>query len=529
MKRLLTIITFSLLTFSLIQAQSVTFTEDIASIIYENCTPCHRAGEIGPMPFTTYQEIRDWGPMIEYVTSINYMPPWPPDPNFQEFQGERFLSDGEKQKIADWVSAGMPEGPANAAPPLPQFPTGSQVGTPDLVLSFSQAYLHQGNNVDQYQNFVLPTGLTEDKILKAIELRPGNNKIVHHALFALDTTGQAQLKDAQDPSYGYSGFGGFGVDKVEDYPGYVPGALVITYPEGLGQPIYANSDLLIQMHYAPVPVDETDSSTVNLFFADPDEIIGRTIQREVMLPFGSTLINGPFVIQPNTVKQFHGVWTVPFKVSLLGVAPHMHLLGKDWEVYAVSPAGDTTSIVSIPEWDFNWQGTYFFKQFQIIEAGSEIHALATYDNSTNNPFNPNNPPKRVRWGEGTADEMFYLPFMFVNYQQGDEFLVFSDTSTTTNIEELANLRLPEDKFYPPYPNPTREDLTIGFSLSQSDVIQIEILDVQGRLIKTVAESRIAVIGPNKADIKLDDLAPGLYLINLYSDRVHMTRKFMVSK
>ncbi|MEO1384373.1 MAG: peroxiredoxin, partial [Bacteroidota bacterium] len=123
------------------------------------------------------------------VTSINYMPPWPPDPNFQEFQGERFLSDGEKQKIADWVSAGMPEGPANAAPPLPQFPTGSQVGTPDLVLSFSQAYLHQGNNVDQYQNFVLPTGLTEDKILKAIELRPGNNKIVHHALFALDTTG----------------------------------------------------------------------------------------------------------------------------------------------------------------------------------------------------------------------------------------------------------------------------------------------------------------------------------------------------
>lgn len=276
MKRLLTIITFSLLTFSLIQAQSVTFTEDIASIIYENCTPCHRAGEIGPMPFTTYQEIRDWGPMIEYVTSINYMPPWPPDPNFQEFQGERFLSDGEKQKIADWVSAGMPEGPANAAPPLPQFPTGSQVGTPDLVLSFSQAYLHQGNNVDQYQNFVLPTGLTEDKILKAIELRPGNNKIVHHALFALDTTGQAQLKDAQDPSYGYSGFGGFGVDKVEDYPGYVPGALVVTYPEGLGQPIYANSDLLVQMHYAPVPVDETDSSTVNLFFADPDEIkIGR--------------------------------------------------------------------------------------------------------------------------------------------------------------------------------------------------------------------------------------------------------------
>ncbi|MEL6134443.1 MAG: T9SS type A sorting domain-containing protein, partial [Bacteroidota bacterium] len=455
--------------------------------------------------------------------------PWPPNPDFQEFQGERFLTDLEKQKIAHWVSAGMPEGPASAAPPLPQFPTGSQVGTPDLILSFSEAFVHQGNNTDQYQNFVLPTGLTENKILKAIELRPGNNKIVHHALFALDTTGQAQTLDAQDPNYGYSGFGGFGVNKVEDYPGYVPGALVVSYPEGLGQPIYAHSDLLVQMHYAPVPVDETDSSTVNLFFADEDEIIGRTIRREVMLPFGSTLLNGPFIIQPNTIKQFHGVWTVPAKVSLLGVAPHMHLLGKDWEVYAVAPSGDTTRIISIPEWDFNWQGSYFFKQFQIIEAGSELHALATYDNTSNNPLNPNNPPKLVTWGEGTADEMFYLPFMFVNYQQGDEFLVFEDTSTTTSIEAVANLRLPDDKFYPPYPNPAHENLTIGFSLSQSDVIQIEILDVQGRIVQTVASHQMAPIGPNRATIDVESLSQGLYLINLRSDRINMTRKFNVVK
>ena len=271
-----------------------TFNQHIAPIIYNNCTTCHRPGEIGPMSLTNYAEVKNWGSMIAYVTSIGYMPPWKPDPTFRHFLGERQLSTSEVELIADWVATGMPEGTNHPTPPAPSFPSGSQVGTPDLVLSFSQAYTHQGNNRDQYQVFVLPTGLTEDKVIKAIELRPGNTSIVHHALFALDVSGEARIRDAETPEYGYEEFGDFGVETVESYPGYVPGAKARIYPERIGQRMYAGSDLLVQMHYAPIPNDQTDSSTVNIFFADEAEQVDRFVDYQIMLPFGRTLTNGPF-------------------------------------------------------------------------------------------------------------------------------------------------------------------------------------------------------------------------------------------
>lgn len=507
----------------LLQAQTVTYTEDIAPIIYQNCTQCHRSGEIGPMPFTNYFEVVSWGSMIEYVTSIGYMPPWPADPTYSEFLGERFLTDQEIQLISDWVQAGMPEGPKGAEPPLPVFPSGSQVGQPDTTLSFTQAFVHQGNNTDQYQVFVLPTELTEDKILKAIELRPGNPKIVHHALFRIDTSGQAQALDAQTPEYGYEGFGGFGTPDLVDYPAYVPGAKPRYYPEGLGQPMYKGSDLLVQMHYAPVASDEEDSSTVNLFFADPAEVIDREIERQIMLPFGRTIQNGPFIMPANTVKRFHCKWDIPAKVSVLGLAPHCHLLGQDWEVFALNPQGDTIKMVNIPEWDFNWQGTYFFKRFIVLEQGSEIHAYASYDNTTNNPFNPNNPPQFVTWGEGTADEMFYLPFTYVPYKTGDELIVFDDFSTSKDRE----IRFPEDKLYPPYPNPARDKVTIGFRLSQLDEITLSLYDMKGQQMMKPVQDQPFGVGPHKVEVPTYELSPGLYFVQLQSGRLRMTQKLVI--
>lgn len=504
-------------------AQSVTFTEDIAPIIYNNCTQCHREGEIGPMPFTTYQEVYNWAPMIEYVTSIRYMPPWPANPEYSEFLGERFLTDDQIHLISDWVKAGAPEGPKNAEPPLPIFPDGSQIGEPDLVLSFDQAFTHKGDNSDQYQVFVLPTGLQEDKIVKAIELRPGNKSIVHHALFQIDTTGTGRQLDAQTPEYGYAGFGGFGTPRLQEYPGYVPGAKPRFYPEGLGQPMYKGSDLLIQMHYAPVPQEETDSTWVNIFFADETEFIEREVQQEVMLPFGRTILNGPFFMPANTVKQFHCMWEIPAKVSVLGLWPHCHLLGQDWEVYAISPRGDTTRMLQIPEWDFNWQGAYFFKQYIVLEPGSEIHAFATYDNTTDNPFNPNNPPQFVTWGEGTADEMFYLPFMYVPYKAGDETVVFTDFSTAQD----RTIRFPEDKLYLPYPNPASEEVTIGFKLSQPDQVSVALYDMQGKFIGKPVVDRAYGMGPHKFLMSTADLPAGLYFVRLSSKRIQLTQKVMV--
>ncbi|MCB0644739.1 MAG: cytochrome c, partial [Phaeodactylibacter sp.] len=188
-----------------------TFNEDIAPIIYEHCTTCHRPGEIGPMPLASYSQVSNWASMIEYVTSTGYMPPWQADPEYSNFLYENYLTDAEIQLIADWVAAGSPEGDPNNTPTPPSFPSGSQLGTPDLVLPFAEAYEHYGGNEDEYRVFVLATGLTEDKDIAAIELRPGNTKIVHHALCTFDTTGTAFALDQEDPQYGYDGFGGFGI------------------------------------------------------------------------------------------------------------------------------------------------------------------------------------------------------------------------------------------------------------------------------------------------------------------------------
>lgn len=506
--------------------QEVTFSEHIAPIIYNNCTNCHREGEIGPMPFTNYDQVAAWGAMIGYVTEIKYMPPWKADPEYSRFLDERFLTDEEIQLIKSWVDNGMPQGDPNLEPDLPEFPEGSQVGEPDLVLSFAESYTHYGGNEDEYRIFVLPTNLTEDKDIATMELRPGNPRIVHHALFTYDDSGTGQMNDDAEPGYGYNGFGGFGVAGVfnKQFPGYVPGARPRKYPEGTGQLLPAGSDLLIQMHYAPVPFPEQDSSVVNIFFKD--EPVTRYVQQQVMLPFGGILIDGPFVIPPGQVRSFHGVYTTPQKVSLLGIGPHMHLLGQSWEVYAVAPNGDTTNLIRIPEWDFNWQGGYFFEGYQVIEAGSEIHAIATYDNTADNPLNPNNPPAWVSWGEGTSDEMFYLPFFFVSYQEGDEDVVFDET---TDTQEPEDLHYPTDRFYPIYPNPAGDEATVGFRLTKGAKVALNILDVNGQLVRTVLAPTFYLPGDHKYTISTANLPAGNYFLQLRASHFQESQQFTVTR
>ncbi len=510
-------------------AQEITFSKDIAPIIYTNCTVCHRPGEIGPMSLTSYDEVRNWGPTIKYVTEIKYMPPWKPDKHYSSFLGERGLSDDEIAKIKNWVENGMPQGNLSDEPALPEFPEGSQIGQPDLVLSFKQTYTHKGNNRDQYQIFVLPTGLTEDKIVKGIELRPGNRRIVHHALFALDETGQASTLDAQTPEYGYPGFGGYGVPVTENYTGYVPGAKVRLYAEGMGQKMTAGSNLLIQMHYAPSPIDEPDSSTVNIFFADEKEQVTRNVQQAIMLPFAPLIQNGPFVMPPETIKKFHCKFISPIDVSLIAVGPHMHLLGKDWEVFSVSPSGDTTNLISIPDWDFNWQGGYFFKRLIKIEKGSEVHAFATYDNTSNNPKNPNVPPRTITWGEGTSDEMFYLPFFFVPYLPGDEDIIFEPDDITTSVDGEVILNFPKDELLPVYPNPAVERLTSSFTLAKAGNYAMHIYNLKGQLINSPFSSQFFTAGPHQYVVDVNDLEQGVYLMRIQGENTDLTTKISIVK
>jgi hypothetical protein len=502
-------------------AQSPTFSADIATLIYNKCTFCHRPGEIGPMPFTNYNEVASWASMVKHVTETRYMPPWQPDPAYSSFLGENYLTEQEIQLIKDWVTAGAPEGDPSLTPPLPSFPSGSLLGEPDLVLSFEESWFHEGNNGDTYRVFVLPTGLTETKDIAAIELRPGNNEIVHHALFGWDTTGQAQLNDANDPGYGYTAFGGFGVTGISSnrFQGYVPGQIPRNLPDGIGQQLFAGADLLVQMHYAPWPVDSWDSSSVNIFFKK--EPVTRYVKSKIMHPFLGTLVNGPFVIPADSVKRFHGTWTVGSDISLLSITPHMHLLGKDWEVYAVSPQGDTTNLIKIPEWDFNWQGSYTFDQLIKVEQGSIVHAFATYDNTTDNPLNPNHPPQPMRWGENTTEEMYYLPISYVDYQPGDEDIVLSD-------DELGPMfSFPKNKLYRVYPNPAKDQVNIAWGLGHPEKVNLTLYDMKGQAVKTIQDEAFYPMGKHQLQAEVSDLPNGTYFLRMGAGRYTSALKIMI--
>jgi hypothetical protein len=506
-------------------AQTPTWSEDVAPIVFNHCTSCHRPGEIAPFPLTNYTEAYNWANMIQYVTEIRYMPPWKADPNFGvEYLGENYLTDEEILTIKEWVDGGAPQGDLNLEPPLPVFPTGSQVGTPDLVLSFNESYVHEGNGTDEYRWFVLPTGLTEDKNLVALEMRPGNTEIVHHALFWADSSGTAAALDAQTPEYGFKSSevqGGGQGDYGQQLPAFVPGAKPNLYSHGMAQRVFAGSDLVMQVHYAPTASDEPDSSTVNLFFAD--EPITRQVRNHIMLP--NTLVNGPFVMEPETVTEFHGVFTVPLNVSLLGVMPHSHLLGKNWRVFAVTPQNDTIPLIHIEDWDFNWQGTYYFRNLAVLPTGTEIHAFATYDNTSDNPFNPNFPPQTVTWGEKTSDEMFYLPLIWVPYLPGDEDIDLGNDITTGSNEVVFHFN--QTQLYPVNPNPAKGLVKLGFTLAETSLASVTVFDQQGRQVAKPKPDKLTLSGEHILNWDTSLHSPGIYFVTLQANGTVHTQKVVV--
>ena len=473
---------------------AVTYTKDISPIIYKNCTVCHRAGEIGPFPLTNFEEVRDEAFTILSVTRKGYMPPWMPNREFSKFKflGERGLTDQEVETIAQWVEAGMPGGDPAIEAPLPKFAKGSALGNPDLTLRAGEPYKIKGSNEDEYRVFVLPTGLSEDRDLVGVEFRPGNRAILHHALLAFDTTGQARESDASDPLVGYEVFGGFGipVSPQAQLPGYTPGAVPLRLPKGVGIKLPAGADILMQTHYAPWPVRASDQSGVNLFFAEepverylktrqlmPFDLVEEdTLQppelnllerlevvRELVDEFGQNGFGGAgnsgdvaerlgdgfggrlegwslFKLPPDEVSRFHGIWKVEEDISLISIYPHMHLLGKGWEIYAIDPEGNRENLLKIDSWDFNWQGDYPLPNYLKIDKGSTIHAIATYDNTAANPLNPRMPPQASGWGGKTTDEMYLLGFNYVDYREGDENTSLDHLDSKVS-EQLPSLQI----------------------------------------------------------------------------------------
>ena len=503
-------------------AQTPSWSTDIASIVYSKCTPCHRTGEIAPFTLESYEDAVNVSGSIKHAVQSREMPPWPPASGHGTFMGNRSLSDQEIATIAAWVDGGAPSGDLSQAPKPPTFPTGSQLGTPDLVLEMQETWQVQGNNKDVYRYFVLPTNLPADRFISAIEFRPGNAKVVHHVLYYLDTTGTARAKDGADPMPGYSGFGDPGFESAASFLGWVPGAQMRFYPPEIGARFHKNSDLVIQVHYAPSDEPQTDRSHVNIFFHKNP--VTRLVQEFSLNPL-NLLPGQNFVIPANTTKNFTTRFTVPLDVSLVGVAPHMHLLGKNARAYAVTPQEDTINLVKINDWDFHWQGGYAYRNPVRIPRGSTLYYTAEYDNTINNLENPNSPPKTVRWGESTTDEMLLCYFHWIPYLPGDETLSM-ETSTPTSVSEGVENLSPHISVYP---NPTAERVNISIELSAPAQYWLVIVDASGNVVRTESQPREMTSGLNVISVDTRSLSSGAYMVRLLRDNISHTSAFIVQR
>lgn len=502
-------------------AETPTWSADVARIIYANCTSCHRSGEIAPFPLVTYEDVSDVAYSVKRAVQEREMPPWPPAKGHGTFVGNRSLTDAEIETITKWVDGGMPAGDLSSAPKPPTFPEGSQLGTPDLVLTMNETWTVQSNYKDVYRFFVLPTKLLQDRTVKAIEFRPGNAAVVHHVLYFLDTTGTARKKDAEDPLPGYSGFGDPGFESAVSFLGWVPGAQTRFYPPTIGSAMYKNSDLVIQVHYAPSKTEQTDRSLVNIFFHSADEV--RQVQEFAMNP--RQLVAGQqFQIPANKVQSFTTTFTIPYEISVIGVAPHMHLLGKNCRAYATTPKGDTIRLISVPQWDFHWQGGYTFKNPVRIPRGSKLFYEATYDNTMNNLENPNNPPKLVRWGESTTDEMLLCYFHWLPYQAGDESIDM-ETKLPTSVTDFAQMR---GFAMEAHPSVTSGNVTLAVESTEDRSITFDIIDLSGRVIGS-AITRTIPQGISSITLPAESLAQGSYFVRASSPAGNTTCKVVVSK
>ena len=383
------------------RAEGPTFNKDVAPILWKNCAGCHRPGEVGPFSLLTYQDAAKRAEFLEEVTASGQMPPWKPESGFGSFLDARRLSGAEIKTIAAWSDAGSPEGDAKDLPSLPKFPEGWQLGTPDLVLKPSEAFDVPASGDDIYRCFVIPIPIDTDKTVAAVEFRPGNRKVVHHALLYLDSTGAAKRKDESDVGPGYASFGGPGILPTGGLGGWAPGSVPRMLPEGVGKMLRKGSDLVLQVHYHPDGKAERDQSVVGIHFTKtPAKTIVAGIavrSRELDIPPGA----GRHHVTAESAP-------LPVDAKALGIAPHMHYIGKEMKVVALLPDGKVTPMIWIKDWDFNWQGQYQYQSPVLLPKGTVIKLDAYYDNTVENPRNPSKPVKRVRWGEQTTDEMCLL-------------------------------------------------------------------------------------------------------------------------
>jgi Tfp pilus assembly protein PilF len=411
-------------------ADPVTFSKDVAPIVFRHCTSCHRPGEIGPFSLQNYRDVRQRMTLVVDATARRVMPPWKPDGAPGLFLDDRSLSDAEIRIIKDWAAADGPEGDPHDLPPAPTFATGWQLGAPDVVVTMSEAYTLRPDGPDLFRTFVLPIATTTAKYVRAIEFRAGNGRGVHHANIGVDRTRSSRRLDAADPEPGYVG------SKVQDaaYPpgyllGWTPGQQPRPSPDGMPWRLEADSDLIVQLHLQPTGRPEPVQVSVGFFFTDE-----KPVRTPLGLRMGSETID---IAAGNGAYEIADSYVLPVDAQVIAVQPHAHNLGREMVAQATLPDGSSRPLITIRDWDFRWQDVYRYAQPIELPKGSRIAMRFTYDNSAANPRNPFQPPHRILWGQNTTDEMGDLWVQLVPARTSDLNVLAADIGSKTRTEDIA--------------------------------------------------------------------------------------------
>lgn len=494
---------------------SQTWSDDVATIFYNKCGQCHHQGGIAPFSLITYNEAAPMASFIYDAVNLEEMPPWPPNNQYQTYVHDRALSATEKSTVLSWLTGGAPEGNSANTPPPPVYQTGSVLGAGDLEIQIPTYMSKALSSGDDYVCFAMPTNLPTDRIIKAIEIVPGNPEIVHHALIYVDPTASCVTDTVGGDC------GGPSSNNAALVMGYTPGSSPLTLPSSnplkLGIPFPSNSQVIFAMHYPEGSYGQYDSTKVIFHFYPP----GTTGVREVAS--APVLQNWSFFLPANqttTVSAQYpgGSGGLPADFSILSVFPHMHLLGQSMKVYGLNSVNDTVNkFIHIPHWDFHWQDFYFFKHIQKGATGTTLKVDAVYDNTSGNIHNPNNPPQAVFPGLNTTDEMCLVYAHYMLYLPGDE---------NYNLDSLMSLGFNDltieddsSQFFTAYPNPFDNSINLfSKDVQPGDIISVSIYDMNGRKIKDVAKNQMV----NSDEIHLTwdgtqvdgSARPGMYFVSI---------------
>jgi Flp pilus assembly protein TadD len=421
----------------------VTFNEHIAPIVFDNCAACHRPDQVAPFSVLSYESVKAHAAEIGRETEARRMPPWLPAPGEFQLEGERRLTDVQIETIQRWIKQGMAEGDPAALPPTPEFPDGWELGTPDLVVSPDEPYLLTPNGPDVYRNLVVKTDVPAPRYVQAIEFRT-NGAPIHHAVVRLDRTQASRRRDGADGEVGFEGMSWTAADPDGQFLGWAPGRGPIRSPDGMAWRLDPGTDLVVEAHVIRGDTIEPIAPTLGLHFTDEAPSL-----HPITLRLGSKVIDVPPGKSDYLVTDSY---VLPFAVSVLSVYPHAHYLGKQVQAIATLPDGSVKTLLHIPRWSFHWQQDYRFQTPVELPGGTRLTMRWTYDNSSDNPDNPNDPPIRVLAGPKSTDEMSELGLQVLASSPAEAARLLSDFSEKGIREnvEMAEHRLKLDPDNPEY-------------------------------------------------------------------------------